>query len=71
MAARYVYMAAKAYDYETNLSPDDPGSAQGIFESIMEARTIGAVEDGEPVLGSGGLADALAQMRDNFDVLVG
>ena len=70
-AARYTYLAAKAYDYETNLAPSAPGSAQPVVEDIIKARGLGALENGEPVAGSGGLADALARMRDNFSVLNG
>lgn len=69
LAARYVYLAAKAYDYETNLDPNDPGSARPILTQILRARTLGAVENGEPRLGSGGLADALASLKVNFSVL--
>jgi VCBS repeat-containing protein len=71
LAARYTYMAAKAYDYETNLSPDDRGSAQGILTEIVRARTLGTLDDGEPLLGGGGLSDLLAVMRDNFKVFEG
>ena len=70
-AARYTYLAARAYDYETNLDPTDRGSARGILKDIMKARSIGVLDDGEPVAGSGGLADALARMDGNFDVLLG
>jgi hypothetical protein len=41
VAARYVYLAAKAYDYETNLDPTDPGSPQVFFNSVVRARTLG------------------------------
>lgn len=69
LAARYAYLAAKAYDYETNLSPEDRGSAGPLLETIVRARDLGAVADGRPVVGLGGLADALGRMRDNFAVL--
>ncbi len=71
LAARYTYMAAKAYDYETNLSPDDRGSAQGILTQIVRTRTLGVFAGDEPVIGGGGLSDALATLRDNFKVLEG
>lgn len=41
LAARYAWLAAKAYDYETNLDPNDAASAQGILECIMKAETLG------------------------------
>ena len=69
LAARYAFLAAKAYDYETNLSPEDRASAQGVFEAIMRARTLGEMDAAEPALGRGGLADALATLRENFRVL--
>ena len=71
LAARYAWMAAKAYDYETNFDPGDPGSPQGVLESIMKAETLGSFVDGEPVIGTGGLADALARLSHNFSVLNG
>jgi hypothetical protein len=71
LAARYTYLAAKAYDYETNLDPSHRGSARGVLEDVMRARSIGQFEDSQPVAGSGGLADALARLRDNFGVLEG
>lgn len=69
LAAKYAYLAAKAYDYETNLSPKDAASAQHILKDIVQARTLGQVEGGEPVSGQGGLADVLARMNGNFKTL--
>jgi Concanavalin A-like lectin/glucanases superfamily len=69
LATRYAYLAAKAYDYETNLDPNDPASARPTLTQILRARTLGALDNGEPRLGSGGLADALATLKVNFDVL--
>jgi hypothetical protein len=66
-------MAAKAYDYETNLDPQDPGSASDILVDIIRARSIGLLEGepmaGHPEQGAGGLADALARLMANYDVL--
>jgi hypothetical protein len=70
LAARYSYLAAKAYDYETNFDPDDPGSPSSIFGDIMRARTIGQFT-GEPRLGAGGLSEALAKLKQNYEVLKG
>jgi hypothetical protein len=71
IAARYVYLAAKAYDYETNFDPADAGSPSALFSDIVKARTLGYVADGVPQLGEGGLADALAWLRINHDALKG
>lgn len=69
LAARYAYLAAKAYDYETNLDPNDPASARPLLDRIIQARTLGVIDSGGPRLGSGGLADVLATMNANFAVL--
>jgi len=69
LAARYAFLAAKAYDFETNLSPEDRGSARPLMEAIIRARALGVVAEGQPVVGLGGLADALGRLRDNFAVL--
>ena len=71
LAARYTYMAAKAYDYETNLAVNDPGSPRDLYEAIVRARTLGLMSGGQPQLGQGGLADVLARLRTNYDVLKG
>ena len=69
LATRYAYLAAKAYDYETNLDPNDPASARPTLTQILRAQTLGALDNGEPRPGSGGLADALATLKVNFEVL--
>jgi hypothetical protein len=71
VAARYVYLAAKAYDYDTNFDPTDAGSPSGLFPDIIKARTLGYIEDGEPQPGEGGLADVLARLRINYESLKG
>lgn len=73
LAARYAYLAAKAYDYETNLDPNDAGSAQGVLTSIVGERSIGYIDgvSGDPLIGKGGLSEQLAMLKANFDVLKG
>lgn len=70
LAARYTYMAAKAFDYETNLSPDDRGSAMPLLTDVVHARMLGSAPGGEPAAGAG-LAGVLATLRDNWSVLCG
>lgn len=71
LATMYVYLAAKAYDYETNLREGDPRRAgQEFLTQILRARTIGLIQNGAPVPntgnGDGGLADAMARMSDTW-----
>ena len=70
LAARYVYMAAQAYDYETSLMRADPLSPNAILDRIVAERVLGQVEQGVPVPGDG-LAGILAELKQNFDVLRG
>ncbi len=79
LAARYVYLAAKAYDYETGLLGSDtqltPGSQ--FLEDIVKARLPGrfyvwlgepetGIDEGEP-----GLADIMARMKADWNVVKG
>jgi hypothetical protein len=80
LAARYVYMAAKAYDYETGLLSTDnsltPGSRfledvvrarlPGSFSSWLRTPLPGSTGSGEP-----GLADVLARMEADWEVVDG
>lgn len=71
IAARYVYLAAKAYDYETNFGADDPGSPSALFAEIVQARTLGLVDDDDvPQIGDG-LAGILAHLETNYEALKG
>ncbi len=70
LAARYAYLAAKAYDYETNFDPSDPASPSPIFNEIVRARSLG-IFDGDPRMGGGGVAEALARLKLNYEVLKG
>lgn len=69
LSARYVYLAANAYDYEVNLLGSDPQAGQDFLTDIVRQRHIGVITDGEPVVGQPGLADALARLKANWDVL--
>jgi hypothetical protein len=66
LAARYAWLAAKAYDYETNYDASDPGSPQAILSDIVRSRTIGLFDD-QPRRGAGGLSDALATLKANYE----
>ncbi|AOY88246.1 hypothetical protein BKP64_08765 [Marinobacter salinus] len=71
LAARYVYLAATAYDYETNLLGDDAGSGRKFLADIVRQRGLGQVIDGVPIAGTPGLADVLARLTQNFDIYRG
>jgi tetratricopeptide (TPR) repeat protein len=68
MAARYVYLAAKAYDYETTLLDYDTMAGQAFLTDIVKQRTIGMIANGQPLTGSG-LADPMKRMWQNFQVI--
>lgn len=77
-AARYCYLAAKAFDYETGLLASDSQHAAGrdFMSRIVKSRTLGRMaQDGMPLVGGQagdpGLADILARMKANWDVLDG
>ena len=75
LAASYVYMAARAFDYETNFDPSDPRSPRALMSQIIRSRAIGLIQDGQPQTGGAtgdpGLADAMARMINNWAVLQG
>jgi len=77
LAARYAALAAKGYDYETGLLSSDATLTAGrdYLTDIARARAIGRVQNGQPRIGGGvgdpGLADILARMKANWDVLDG
>jgi hypothetical protein len=68
LAAQFTYLAAKAYDYDTNYDPSDPGSPRALFSAIVRARGLGLVEDGLPRIGNGGLAEVLATLMTNYEI---
>ncbi|MCQ3920016.1 MAG: hypothetical protein DPW13_03495 [Planctomycetes bacterium] len=68
LAARYVLLAAKAYDYETNLLGGDAMGGRRFLDDIARERSLGVIEGGQPYVGNG-LAGKLAEMQANFEVL--
>jgi hypothetical protein len=70
-AARYAWLAARAYDYETSLDPGHSAAPGPVLDKIIKERQLGFWSDGEPQVGRGGLAEILAQLKGNFDVLKG
>ena len=71
LAARYAYLAATAYDYDTNLLGSDSRAGRRFLTDIVRERSLGQILGGDPVPGSRGLADPLGRMSANFDVLKG
>ena len=75
LAARYSFLAARAYDYETGLL-DSSGSsaATSFFDKIVQSRALGVVDgNGQPQFsasdtGDPGLAGVLAQMSGDWTV---
>lgn len=79
LAAQYTYLAAKAYDYETGLLNSDTARTPGsrFLEAVVRARLPGRfyVWLGTPLAGGAtgepGLADILARMKGDWDVVKG
>ncbi|MBX3745651.1 MAG: hypothetical protein KF833_10115 [Verrucomicrobiae bacterium] len=44
LSARYAYLLAKAYDYETNFDPTHPGSPGAVIQDIVRARSLGQLD---------------------------
>ena len=70
-AVRYAWLAAKAYDYETSLSPGHPANAATVLEELMRVRQLGRWDEDTPRIGNGGLADVLAKLMANYTSLKG
>ncbi len=66
LASRYVYLAARAFDYEVNLPS---AGAADLAAQVVRERNLGELRDGVPTAGRSGLASILARLRQNFDVL--
>jgi len=71
MAARYTYLAASAYDYDTSLLGTDGKAGQAFLTDIVRQQSLGQILDGEPVPGTPGLADPMGRMQLDFEVLKG
>jgi hypothetical protein len=76
LASRYVFLAAKAYDYETNLLGVDAESARGFLASVVKQRTLGVVPSNiacgqalPPPVAPNGLADLLGSLDQQFAVI--
>ena len=74
LAARYTFLAAKAYDYETGLLNTQKGAE--FINRIVNSRALGIVRDGEPQFagsntGDPGLSSVLAEMHSDWSVLKG
>ncbi len=76
LAARYTWLAAKAYDYETGLLGAWSGNPNGLnaLAQIANARALGRIEPltGRPQIGGTGdpgLSDVLARLKANWDVV--
>ena len=68
LAAKYVYLAATAYDYETNLLGTATGAGRKFLSEIGRQRSLGVVSNGMPQVGFPGLADTMARLSQNFAV---
>jgi hypothetical protein len=68
LAAKYVYLAATAYDYETNLLGTATGAGRKFLSEIGRQRSLGVVSNGVPQVGFPGLADTMARLSQNFAV---
>jgi len=74
LAAKYAFLAAQAYDYETGLLNTEQGKA--FLNRIISSRALGVVQNGQPQYagsdtGDPGLSSALAEMKADWDVLKG
>lgn len=74
LAARYSFLAANAYDYETGLLHTQQG--REFINRIVSSRALGVMRNGEPQFagsnsGDPGLSSVLAEMMTDFEVLKG
>jgi hypothetical protein len=71
LAARYTYLAAKSYDYETGLLGSTSG--QSAINAIVASRALGDLTGGVPqatvsTLGDSGLAGTMARLQADWSV---
>ena len=77
LAAKYVYMTAKAYDYETNQLGDGGLAGEQFLTNVVSSCSLGVFDsNGNPETGGTdggdpGLASVMAQMKQNFDLVLG
>ena len=74
LAAKYAYLAAQAYDYETGLLGTKAG--QAYINKIVNSCALGVIQNGQPQvsgtgLGDPGLANALAEMYADWTAVKG
>nr|MBX2857026.1 hypothetical protein [Cellvibrionaceae bacterium] len=75
MAARYTYLAAKAFDYETGLLVNNAVNSE-FFDSILKQRSLGQfnvavtnIANSTPFANVEGLSDPLAKMKQAYDAM--
>ena len=74
-SAKYAYLAAKAYDYDTGLLGTDEG--QAFLNEIVQTRSLGLINDaGEPQfagssVGDQGLSGLLKKLSGDWEVVEG
>ena len=73
LAARYTFLASRAYDYETGLLDPNNSTAGSFFDKIVAARALGVVTNGQPQFagstnGDPGLSGILAEMNGDWSV---
>jgi hypothetical protein len=71
LAARYTYLAAKSYDYETGMLGSTSG--QSVINAIVASRALGDLTGGVPqatvsTLGDAGLAGTMARLQADWAV---
>ena len=74
LAARYTYLTAKAYDYETGLLHTDQGKS--FIDRIVQSRSLGVIKEGLPQYAGGnagdpGLSGVMAEMDADWSVIKG
>jgi len=68
LCARYAFLAARAYDYETNLLGSDQQAGREFLTDIVKERVLGVVDGNVPLVGNG-VAGRLAELNANWSAL--